>query len=58
MAMTQSDILTRAAQALGGADRLAAFLAVPVGDVRGWITGKCRAPEELVAAAVDIIAES
>ena len=56
--MTQSDILTRAAQALGGADRLAAFLAVPVGEVRGWMTGQRRAPEDLVAAAVDIIAEN
>ncbi len=56
--MTQRDILTRAALALGGADRLAAFLAVPVGEVRGWIAGQCRAPEDLVAAAVDIIAEN
>ncbi len=55
--MTQRDILGRAAEALGGADRLAVFLAVPVGDVRGWITGQSRAPEDMVAAAVDVLTE-
>lgn len=53
--MTQCDILSRAAEALGGAERLAVFLAVPVGEVRGWIAGKRPAPEEVVAAAYDVI---
>ena len=55
--MTQIDILKKAAEGLGGAERLAAFLNVPASDLRAWIAEKRVPPHEIVLAAFDVIAE-
>jgi hypothetical protein len=55
--MSQTDILKRAAESLGGLERLAAFLNVPAADLRAWIAEKHVPPREIVAIAFDVIAE-
>jgi hypothetical protein len=55
--MTQSDILKRAAERLGGPERLATFLDVPAAEIGAWIAEKRAPPEDMVAAAFDVIAE-
>lgn len=55
--MTQSDILRRAAQGLGGRERLATFLDVPAAVLGAWIDEKRVPPDDMVAAALDVIAE-
>ena len=55
--MTYSDILKRAAERLGGPERLATFLDVPAAEIGAWIAEKRVPPEDMVAAAFDVIAE-
>ena len=55
--MTQTDILKKAAEGLGGPERLAAFLDVPASDLGAWIAEQRKPPEEAVRAAFDVIAE-
>ncbi len=55
--MTQIDILKKAAEGLGGPERLAAFLGVSVLDLGAWIAEKRVPPAEIVLAAFDVIAE-
>ncbi len=54
--MTQVDILKRAAEGLGGAERLAAFLDVPAVELGAWMAEKRAPPQDVVAAAFDVIA--
>jgi hypothetical protein len=55
--MTQSDILRKAADRLGGQERLATFLDVPAAEIGAWIAEKRVAPDDMLAAAFDVIAE-
>lgn len=55
--MTHRDILRRAAEGLGGAERLAAFLDVAPAELRAWMAGKRVPPDEMVTAAFDVLAE-
>lgn len=54
--MTQADILKRAAEGLGGAERLAAFLDVPAAELGAWMSEKRAPPHDAVAAAFEVIA--
>ncbi|HWD23808.1 MAG TPA: hypothetical protein VG591_11835 [Burkholderiales bacterium] len=55
--MTQSDILRRAAERLGGPEHLATFLDVPAAEIGAWIDEERVPPDDVVAAAFDVIAE-
>ena len=50
-----ADTLTRASAAIGGEERLAAALRVPLADVRGWLQGKAYPPTAIYQQALDLL---
>ena len=56
-AQRNSSVLQCAAAVLGGADRLAAFLAVSPDSLRDWLSGAEPPPADVVASALDVLME-
>jgi hypothetical protein len=50
-----AEALHRAAELLGGRDRLAIFLAVPLHRLQNWLSGREDPPYDVLAAAVDVL---
>ena len=50
-----SRALQRAAELIGGRDKLAAYLGVPLADLQKWISGATRPPQPAFLRAVDFI---
>jgi hypothetical protein len=57
-ASVYSRAIQKAAELLGGRDRLAKVLLVPVGDIDEWIAEKARPPRELFLRVVDILLDA
>jgi hypothetical protein len=51
----KAQALRQAAEVLGGSDRLAAFLAVPVHSVDHWLACYEDAPPDVVEVALDVL---
>ena len=49
------EVLSRAAELLGGHERLAERLHVELGDLLSWIAGEARPPAQVVFAALNIV---
>ncbi len=54
-ATVQSRALHRACLIVGGADKLAERLGVPIGDVRAWMAGRGPTPERIFEDCVEIL---
>ena len=54
-ATVYSRALLRAAELLGGRDKLARALRVPVADLEKWIAGETKPPREVFLRVVDLI---
>lgn len=52
-----SRAIRKAAELLGGRDRLAKVLLVPVAEIEEWIADKARPPREVFLRVVDIVLE-
>jgi hypothetical protein len=53
----KSDVLQRAAEVLGGRDRLAIFLTVSLDCVHNWLAGREDPPFDVLVVAQDVLIE-